>query len=42
MDTIHIVPTKEEDLFLDDIEFGVKWLTNGKVKDIEGYQDDFF
>jgi hypothetical protein len=27
---------------LDDIEFGVKWLANGKAKDIEGYQDEIF
>jgi hypothetical protein len=38
MDTIPIVPTKEEFFSLDDIEFGVKRLTNGKDKDIEGYQ----
>ena len=40
MDTIPIVPTKEEFFSLDDIEFGVKWLANGKVKDIEGYQGE--
>jgi hypothetical protein len=38
MDTILIVPTKEEFFSLDDIEFGVKRLANGKAKDIEGYQ----
>jgi hypothetical protein len=38
MDTIHIVPTKEEVFSLDDIEFGVKRFANGKDKDIEGYQ----
>jgi hypothetical protein len=38
MDTIHIVPTKEEVFSLDDIEFGVKQLANGKSKDIERYQ----
>jgi hypothetical protein len=27
---------------LDDIEFGVKRLANGKAKDIEGYQDEIF
>ena len=37
MDTIPIVPTKEEVFSLDDIEFGVKRLANGKAKDIEGY-----
>jgi hypothetical protein len=42
MDTIHIVPTKEEVFSLDDIEFGVKWLANGKAKDIEGYQSKKF
>jgi hypothetical protein len=40
MDTIPIVPTKEEFYSLDDIEFGVKWLANGNAKDIEGYQDE--
>ena len=38
MDTIPIVPTKEEIFSLDDIEFGIKRLANGKAKDIEGYQ----
>jgi hypothetical protein len=38
MDTIPIVPTKEEVFSLDDIEFRVKRLANGKSKDIEGYQ----
>jgi hypothetical protein len=42
MDIISIVPTKEEVFSLDDIEFGVKKLANGKAKDIEGYQDEFF
>ena len=42
MDTIPIIPTKEEVLSLDDIEFGVKRLANGKAKDIEGYQDEIF
>ena len=42
MDTIPIVPTKEEIFSLDDIEFRVKWLANGKAKDIEGYQDKNF
>jgi hypothetical protein len=42
MDTIPIVPTKEDFFSLDDIEFGVKRLANGKVKDIEGYQDEIF
>jgi hypothetical protein len=42
MDTIPIVPTKEEVFSLDDIEFGVKWLANGKAKDIEGYQAEIF
>ena len=37
MDTIPIVPTKEEVFSLDDIEFGVKRLASGKAKDIEGY-----
>ena len=38
IDTIPIVPTKEEVFSLDDIMFGVKQLANGKDKDIEGYQ----
>jgi hypothetical protein len=38
MDTIPIVPTKEEVFSLDDIEFRVKRLENGKAKDIEGCQ----
>ena len=42
MDTIPIVPTKEEVFSLDDIEFGVKRLANGKAKDIEGYQAESF
>jgi hypothetical protein len=42
MDTIPIIPTKEEVFSLDDIEFGVKQLANGKAKDIEGYQDEIF
>jgi hypothetical protein len=42
MDTIPIVPTKEEVFSLDYIEFKVKRLANGKAKDIEGYQADFF
>jgi hypothetical protein len=42
MDTIPIDPTKEEVFYLDDIEFGVKWLTNGKAEDIEGYQAEIF
>jgi hypothetical protein len=40
--TIPIVPTKEEVFSLNDIEFGVKWLSNGKAKDIEGYQAEIF
>jgi hypothetical protein len=42
MDTIPIVPTKEEFVSLDDIEFGVKRLANGKAKDIDGYQAEIF
>ena len=38
MDTIHIVPTKDEVFSLDEIEFEVKRLANGKAKDILGYQ----
>jgi hypothetical protein len=42
MDTIPIIPTKEEFFSLHDIEFGVKQLANGKAKDIEGYQAGIF
>jgi hypothetical protein len=42
MDTIPIVPMKEEVFSLYDIDFGVKRLTNGKAKDIEGYQVEIF
>jgi hypothetical protein len=42
MDTIPIVPTEDEVFSLDDIEFGVKRLANGKAKDIEGYQAEIF
>jgi hypothetical protein len=42
MGTIPIVPTKEGIFSLDDIEFGVKPLPNGKAKDIEGYQAEIF
>jgi hypothetical protein len=37
MGTIPIVPTKEEVFSLDDIEFKIKRLANGKAEDIEGY-----
>ena len=40
IDTIPIIPTKKEVFSLDDIEFDVKRLANGKAKDIEGYQDE--
>jgi hypothetical protein len=42
MDTIPIVPTKDEFFSLDDIEFRVKRLANGKTKDIEDYQAAIF
>ena len=38
MDTIPIIPTKEEVFSLDDMEFGANQLASGKVEDIEGYQ----
>jgi hypothetical protein len=41
MDTIPIVPKKEEVFSLYDIEFGVKRFANGKAKDIEGYQVEY-
>ena len=37
MDTIPIVPIEDEIFSLDDIDFGVKQLENGKSKVIEGY-----
>ena len=42
MDTIPIVPTYDAFFSLDDIEFFVKRLANGKAKDIEGYQAEIF
>ena len=42
MDTIPIVPTKQEVFYFHDIEFGVKQLANAKAKDVEGYQDGIF
>ena len=42
MGIIFIVLTKEEVFSLDDIEFGVKQIANGKAKDIEGYQAEIF
>jgi hypothetical protein len=42
METIPIVPTEDKVFSLDDIEFRVKQLANGKYKDIEGYQDENF
>jgi hypothetical protein len=38
MDTIPIVPLEDEVFSLDEIEFEVKRLANGKAKDILGYQ----
>ena len=42
METIPIILTKEEMFSLDDIEFEVKPLSNGKYKDIKGYQAEIF
>jgi hypothetical protein len=42
MDTIHVVPTKEEFFSLIDIEFKVKRLASEKANDIEGYQVEIF
>ena len=42
METILIVPTEDEVFSLNDIDFGVKYLANGKAKDIECYQDEIF
>jgi hypothetical protein len=40
MDNIQTLSTEEEVFSLEDIEFGVKQLTKGKAKDIEGYQEE--
>jgi hypothetical protein len=42
MYTIPIVLAEDEVFSLDDIEFGVKQLANGKAKDIEGYHAENF
>jgi hypothetical protein len=42
VDTIRIVPTKEEFFYLVDIDLWVKRLTNWKAKDIKGYQAEIF
>jgi hypothetical protein len=42
MDTMHIVPKKDEVFPLDDIEFVVKRLANWKSKDIGGYPIEIF
>jgi hypothetical protein len=42
METIPIVPTKDEFFSLDDIEFWIKHLANGKAKDIACYQAEIF
>jgi hypothetical protein len=42
MDTIPIVPTKEEFFSLDYIEFEIKRLANGNAKDIQGYHSEIF
>jgi hypothetical protein len=39
MNTIPIVPRKEDVFSLDEIEFRIKHPANGKIKDIEGYRD---
>jgi hypothetical protein len=42
MDTSPIVLKRDEAFYLDDIEFGVERLANGKYNDIEDYQDEIF
>jgi hypothetical protein len=42
METIPIILTKEDVFSVDDIEFKVKHLANGKAKDIEDYQVEIF
>jgi len=38
VDNIQTLYIEEEFFSIEDIEFGVKWFTRGKTKDIEGYQ----
>ena len=40
MDNIPSLLTIERVYFLEDIYFGIKRLSNGKAKEIEGYQAD--
>ena len=40
MDNIQALLTTEQVFSLEDINFGIKHLTNGKDKDIEGYQEE--
>jgi hypothetical protein len=35
MDNIQTISTEEEFFSIEDIEFGVKWLTKGKAKDMK-------
>jgi hypothetical protein len=39
-DNIPNSSTKDEVFYIDDIKFGIKRLSKGKSKDIEGYQDE--
>jgi hypothetical protein len=39
LDTISNVPIWDEFFSMENILFGVKWITNGKDKEIEGYKD---
>jgi len=38
MDTILNTPIEEYVFSLEDVELGIKRLTNGKARDVEGYQ----
>ena len=40
IDKFETLPTAEEVISLEDIDFWVKRLANGKAKDIEGYQEE--
>jgi hypothetical protein len=42
MDIIPLVPIEDEIVSLDDMDFEVKRLANGKDNDIEVYQDENF
>ena len=40
MDNMSNNSTKDEVFSIEDIKFGVKWLSKAKSKDIKGYEDE--